>query len=145
MRKQLINISFFRMVDVIMRSLRREESIPKFHWRDNQGQYYPIEQVDLLYAIGTYDDGAVVEQNDFLNNENLFMEIEVDANDELCIRDTDEIKEKEIAELAKRHEELFKVIIWGNPTEEERKEYEKVVETINRKFVEKFGGNIRMV
>jgi hypothetical protein len=46
--------------------------------------------------------------------------------------------------VAERYEELFNKIMWGEPSQEERVEYEDLVEEIHRKFVEKFGSEIRM-
>ena len=49
-----------------------------------------------------------------------------------------------MSNLEKRYEELFNKLLWGEPSEEERREYEDLVEEIHRKFVEKFGSEIRI-
>ena len=41
-----------------------------------------------------------------------------------------------MSNLEKRYEELFNKLLWGEPSEEERTEYEDLVEEIHRKFVE---------
>ena len=46
--------------------------------------------------------------------------------------------------LEKRQMELMEKLLWGNPTEDEKMEYEELAKEIHRKMVEKLGVDIKM-